>query len=61
MRVADAHPPSPIPAGHALSLQYHEQKDEVIFLLKGKMPFQAGPSTNHLDDVVRLEDWFGRV
>ncbi len=87
-----------VKAGHALSLQYHEQKDEVIFLMRGKMLFQAGPSadelvdyhmeegqrfhvrtgtvhrmvaetdvdileasTNHLDDVVRLEDRYGRA
>ena len=85
-------------AGEALSLQYHEVKDEVIFLLTGSMLFQAGPSvdelvdyemeagerfhvttgtvhrmvaitdvdileasTPHLDDVVRLEDRYGRV
>jgi mannose-6-phosphate isomerase len=85
-------------AGEALSLQYHEVKDEVIFLLAGNMLFQAGPradalvdyhmtagerfhvttgtvhrmvaetdcdileaSTPHLDDVVRLEDRYGRV
>jgi mannose-6-phosphate isomerase len=85
-------------AGEALSLQYHEVKDETIFLLTGRMLFQAGPSvealvdyhmvageryhvttgtvhrmvaetdcdileasTPHLDDVVRLEDRYGRV
>jgi mannose-6-phosphate isomerase len=85
-------------AGEALSLQYHEVKDEVIFLLTGNMLFQAGlsadalvdyhmtagerfhvatgtvhrmvaetdcdileASTPHLDDVVRLEDRYGRV
>lgn len=86
-----------VKAGHALSLQYHEEKDETIYLLRGKMRFQAGPSvdeledhpmvegqryrvrpgtvhrmiaetdvdileasTDHLDDVVRLEDRYGR-
>ncbi len=85
-------------AGEALSLQYHETKDETIYLLSGKMLFQAGPSaddlvdyhmeagqrfhvktgtvhrmvaetdvdileasTPHLEDVVRLEDRYGRV
>lgn len=85
-------------AGEALSLQYHEEKDETIHLLSGHMKFFAGPSadelekvdlhtgqsfhvapgtvhrmeavtdcdileasTNHLDDVVRLEDRYGRV
>ncbi len=86
-----------INAGTRLSLQYHERKDETIFLLKGKMEFQIGKlgdevttlvleegqgfhikpgwvhrmkavedcdvleaSTPELDDVVRLEDDFGR-
>ncbi len=84
-------------AGHALSLQYHERKDETIHLLRGRMRFLVGPSvheleevgleegqsfrirpgtvhrmeaitdvdmleasTPHLDDVVRLEDRYGR-
>ena len=85
-------------AGEALSLQYHETKDETIYLLSGTMLFQAGPSaselvdyqmepgqsfhvttgtvhrmvaetdvdileasTPHLEDVVRLEDRYGRI
>lgn len=85
-------------AGHALSLQYHEKKDETIHLLRGRMRFWVGsslealeevpfpegtsrhivPGTVHrmeavtdvdileastpeLDDVVRLEDRYGRV
>ena len=85
-------------AGEALSLQYHEVKDETIHLLSGTMRFEAGPSvedlavvelvegqsfrvtpgtvhrmsamtdcdileasTAHLEDVVRLEDRYGRV
>ena len=87
-----------IKAGHALSLQYHNRKDETIFLQSGKMLFEIGeqdgaltkremrpgdsvhvtPKTVHrmtaiedcdvlevstpeLDDVVRLEDRYGRV
>jgi mannose-6-phosphate isomerase len=87
-----------IKAGHALSLQYHNKKDETIFLHSGKMLFEIGgqdgpltkremmpgdsvhvtPKTVHrmtaiedcdvlevstpeLDDVVRLEDRYGRV
>ena len=87
-----------INAGESLSLQYHEVKDETIFLFTGSMRFWAGPSldaleevplhageafrvlpgtihrmqavtdcdvmeasTPHLDDVVRLEDRYGRV
>jgi mannose-6-phosphate isomerase len=86
-----------VDAGHALSLQYHERKDETIHLLSGTMRFWAGPSaadlaeipleagqsfrirtgtvhrmeavtdidileasTPDLDDVVRLEDRYGR-
>jgi mannose-6-phosphate isomerase-like protein (cupin superfamily) len=86
-------------AGHALSLQYHERKDETIYVLSGSMIFEYGPlgdapltrvtlvpgdgfritpllrhrmiaetdcdiveaSTPELDDVVRLEDRYGRV
>ena len=84
-------------AGHALSLQYHNRKDETIYLYSGRMLFeigsQSGPlerremkpgesvhvspktvhrmtaledcdilevSTPDLDDVVRLEDRYGR-
>ena len=87
-----------INAGESLSLQYHEVKDETIFLFSGTMRFWAGTSpetleeihleggeayrvlpetihrmqavtdcdvleasTPHLDDVVRLEDRYGRV
>jgi mannose-6-phosphate isomerase len=85
-------------AGHALSLQYHERKDETIHLLRGNMRFWVGPSveklaevplpqgesvritpgtvhrmeavtdidileasTPELDDVIRLEDRYGRT
>ena len=86
-----------IEAGHALSLQYHNRKDETIFLQSGRMSFEIGaiggplekremrpgdsvhvtPKTVHrmtaiedcdvlevstpdLDDVVRIEDRYGR-
>ena len=85
-----------IDAGHALSLQYHNRKDETIYLWSGKLLFEiqegerlvkheVGPgerfhvtpgtvhrmtaiedcdvfevSTPELDDVVRLEDRYGR-
>jgi mannose-6-phosphate isomerase-like protein (cupin superfamily) len=85
-----------INAGHALSLQFHRQKDETIHLFSGSMRFEydrgqgrretalaAGESvrirpgmvhrmvaltdcdvleasTPELDDVVRLEDRYGR-
>src|SRR5688572_21170754 len=85
-------------AGHALSLQYHEHKDETIYLLSGELKFYVGSSaeglqevtlnqgesyhvttgtvhrmvavtdvdileasTPELDDVVRLEDRYGRT
>jgi mannose-6-phosphate isomerase len=87
-----------VKAGQALSLQFHERKDETIHLLSGRMRFFAGPSvealrevdleqgesyrivpgtvhrmeavtdvdileasTPDLDDVVRLEDRYGRT
>ena len=87
-----------INAGESLSLQYHEVKDETIFLFSGEMRFWAGASpetleeirlqegeafrvlprtihrmqaitdcdvmeasTPHLDDVVRIEDRYGRA
>jgi quercetin dioxygenase-like cupin family protein len=86
-----------IKAGERLSLQYHQQKDETVYVLSGKMAFEVGPtgqpredlilkpgdafhitphtvhrmialedtqvleaSTPELDDVVRLEDKYGR-
>ena len=84
--------------GHALSLQYHEQKEETVAVHSGRVLFEVGdtdtalesfellpgeavhlrPGTRHrltaledsvileastteLDDVVRLEDRYGRV
>jgi mannose-6-phosphate isomerase-like protein (cupin superfamily) len=86
-----------IKAGHKLSLQYHNKKDETVMVLSGRMkfefyregeqpqfvellprqPFHVTPllrhrmialedtdvvevSTTELDDVVRLEDNYGR-
>ena len=87
-----------VKAGEALSLQYHELKDETIYVLRGRMVFLVGetdddlrevelsegmsfriaPGTRHrmeaitecdlleastpfLDDVIRLEDRYGRA
>ena len=35
-------------AGEALSLQYHEVKEETLFLLTGQLLVQAGPSPSEL-------------
>ncbi len=86
-----------IEPGHLLSLQYHEKKDETIYVLKGEIIFRVGAqedlrefrmregdnyhitpltvhqmeaitptdlleaSTPEIDDVVRLEDRYGRA
>jgi mannose-6-phosphate isomerase-like protein (cupin superfamily) len=87
-----------VDAGHQLSLQYHDQKDETLYLLNGEMDMQFGPnadqletkrmqpgdvhynppklvhrmiavtdvdilevSTPEVEDVVRLEDSYGRI
>ena len=86
-----------IKAGHALSLQYHEVKEETVSVQSGRLLLEVGPSeheldafellpgeavhltpgtrhrmtaiedcvvleasTTELDDVVRLEDRYGR-
>ncbi len=84
-------------AGHALSLQYHERKDETLYVLEGELgleveedgamrsrvlspgeAYRIRPGVRHrlragkpcvilevsspeLDDVVRLEDAYGRA
>lgn len=40
-----------VKAGEALSLQYHERKDETIHLLCGEMRFWVGPSPDRLEEV----------
>jgi quercetin dioxygenase-like cupin family protein len=87
-----------INAGHALSLQYHREKDETSYLLSGRLRLAQGSTTDslnqrevepgrawrnepgvvhsiealedsvvlevstpHLDDVVRLQDRYGRA
>ncbi len=87
-----------IRAGESLSLQYHREKDETIYVLRGQLRFRHGPapealserrmkpgesfhirprtvhqmeaeadceilevSTPQLDDVVRLQDRYGRA
>ena len=34
--------------GHALSLQYHNKKDETIYVAAGKMLFESGPTADAL-------------
>lgn len=41
-----------IDAGQALSLQYHEEKDETICVLTGEMRLVVGPAADRLDEVL---------
>jgi mannose-6-phosphate isomerase-like protein (cupin superfamily) len=41
-----------IDEGEALSLQYHEVKDETIHVLQGSLRFEVGPSAEELEEVV---------
>ncbi len=43
-----------IKAGHALSVQYHNRKDETVYLLSGELIYRVGRSADALEDV-RLE------
>lgn len=40
-----------IKAGHALSVQYHRQKDETIHLLRGEMIYRVGTTADDMTDV----------
>ena len=44
-----------INAGEALSLQYHEIKDETLFLLSGELRLRAGPSVEELEELTFVE------
>lgn len=44
-----------VKAGQALSLQYHERKDETIHLWKGRMRFHVGPSAEQLQ-VIEMQE-----
>ena len=45
-------------AGEALSLQYHRQKDETLYLLSGSMRLWLGPSEERLEERLMEEgDW----
>jgi mannose-6-phosphate isomerase-like protein (cupin superfamily) len=43
-------------AGEALSLQYHEQKDETIYVLRGTLSFEYGPLGDAPLEVVTLSE-----
>src|SRR6266536_2305401 len=65
-----------VKAGQSLSLQFHNVKDEAWYILEGRVQLELGApgervraiedttivevSTPELDDVVRLEDAYGR-
>ena len=36
-------------AGHSLSMQYHEQKEEVLAVRSGRIRLEIGPSVDELD------------
>ena len=41
-----------VTAGHALSVQYHERKDETVYLLSGEMKYWVQlPGTETLEDM----------
>ena len=42
-------------AGHALSLQYHNQKDETIFLWSGRMLFEIAESAGEGKPLLKRE------
>ena len=44
-----------IDAGQALSLQYHERKDETIHVLRGVLQFVVGPSAEQLQTITMNE------
>jgi mannose-6-phosphate isomerase len=40
-----------ITAGHSLSVQYHERKDETVYLLSGELRYWVGESEDALRDM----------
>lgn len=50
-----------VKAGHALSLQYHEEKDETIHLFKGRMRLWIGPHVDDLDEITIQEGQSVRI
>jgi len=41
-----------VKAGERLSLQYHEVKDETIYILSGKMVFEVGKEEKETEDII---------
>ena len=41
--------------GESLSLQFHEEKDEVIYILRGRVRFRVGDSVEDLREIVMEE------
>ncbi|MGD8867147.1 MAG: cupin domain-containing protein [Gemmatimonadales bacterium] len=50
-----------IKAGEALSLQYHERKDETLHVLRGRMVFWVGETDDDLREVELSEGMSFRV
>lgn len=48
-----------VDAGHALSLQFHREKDECSYLLSGRLRLTQGPSTDALteQEIARGQGW----
>lgn len=42
-------------AGHSLSLQFHEEKDETLFLLSGELKMRVGPGLDSLEELSFVE------
>ncbi|MEX2182109.1 MAG: cupin domain-containing protein [Gemmatimonadaceae bacterium] len=47
-----------INAGHALSLQYHERKDETLFLMSGEMKYRVDDGTGMRDVAFKAGESF---
>lgn len=41
-----------INAGESLSLQYHKEKEETLFLQSGQCLLDTGPDENHLQEII---------
>jgi mannose-6-phosphate isomerase len=48
-------------AGESLSLQFHEEKDETLHLVSGRLIFEAGPGLEAMEPVVLEEGMSVRI